>query len=82
MYKVRIFYAIKVYEIYNFIPIKVRDFGIIVYMDRTILKDLLAWKLSAGRKPLILQGARQTGKTYAIKKFAELHYKNHFSFIP
>lgn len=30
-------------------------------MERSIMKDLLAWKASENRKPLILRGARQVG---------------------
>ena len=33
-------------------------------MKREVYKQLLEWKLSANRKPLILQGARQIGKTW------------------
>ena len=35
-------------------------------MERKIYKELLAWKNSTDRKPLILQGARQVGKTYIV----------------
>ncbi|MCK5232749.1 MAG: ATP-binding protein [Desulfobulbaceae bacterium] len=37
-------------------------------MKRLIDKDLQAWKESAGRKALLLRGARQVGKTYSIRK--------------
>jgi predicted AAA+ superfamily ATPase len=33
------------------------------------------WKDSAGRKPLVLTGPRQVGKTWALKEFARLHYR-------
>ncbi|MCL2606411.1 MAG: AAA family ATPase, partial [Coriobacteriia bacterium] len=33
------------------------------------MKDLIAWKNSPIRKPLILRGARQTGKTWILQKF-------------
>lgn len=47
-------------------------------MKRTIEQDLLQWKNSEHRKPLVLRGARQVGKTYTINEFG----KNHFnSFI-
>lgn len=45
-------------------------------MERKIYKDLLAWKTSADRKPLILQGARQVGKTYLVNYFAGKEYNN------
>ena len=45
-------------------------------MNRNIEKDLIAWKASPNRKPLILKGARQVGKTWAILDFATKEYKN------
>lgn len=43
-------------------------------MKRDIYQDLLRWKTSEKRKPLILQGARQTGKTYILKEFGKSEY--------
>lgn len=40
-------------------------------MKRTKIKELYAWKARANRKPLIVRGARQVGKTWLIQKFAE-----------
>ena len=37
--------------------------------SRTILRDLEAWKVSGQRKPLVLRGARQVGKTTVVKQF-------------
>lgn len=45
-------------------------------MFRKISRFLEAWKDSEFRKPLILQGARQVGKTYAILEFGRTHYDN------
>ena len=45
-------------------------------MERKITKYLIEWKNSRYRKPLILQGARQTGKTYSILAFGREHYAN------
>lgn len=45
-------------------------------MERTILKQLKAWKNSRNRKPLILAGARQVGKTYILKEFGKREYDN------
>jgi hypothetical protein len=45
-------------------------------MKREILKSLSEWKNSANRKPLILRGARQVGKTYSLKEFGENEFKN------
>ena len=45
-------------------------------MEREIIKELIKWKESKNRKPLILHGARQVGKTYIIKKFGKENYDN------
>ena len=45
-------------------------------MDRKISKYLIEWKDSPYRKPLIIQGARQTGKTYSVLAFGRDHYAN------
>ena len=45
-------------------------------MDRKIMGFLREWKQSSHRKPLILQGARQVGKTYSILEFGRMHYEN------
>ena len=45
-------------------------------MYRKISKDLEKWKNSKYRKPLILQGARQVGKTYSILEFGRENYEN------
>ena len=37
-------------------------------MKRFITKKLIEWKNSKERKPLIIKGARQVGKTYILKK--------------
>lgn len=43
-------------------------------MERSIYSSLKKWKESPTRKPLILQGARQVGKTYILKKFGAREY--------
>ena len=45
-------------------------------MKRFITEQLLEWKNSNTRKPLILKGARQVGKTYILKEFGEKNYEN------
>ncbi len=45
-------------------------------MERKIVKDLLAWKNNPDRMPLLLQGARQVGKTYTLLTFGKEHYRN------
>lgn len=45
-------------------------------MYRKIMDYLEAWKESKHRKPLILQGARQVGKTYSVLEFGRNNYEN------
>ncbi|MEG1478522.1 MAG: AAA family ATPase, partial [Clostridiales bacterium] len=46
-------------------------------MKRKITEKLLAWKNNTkDRKPLVLNGARQVGKTYILREFGEKYYKN------
>lgn len=45
-------------------------------MQRFITEKLLAWKSNSDRKPLILRGARQVGKTYILKEFGAKNYDN------
>jgi len=45
-------------------------------MYRKIMQYLVEWKNSPYRKPLILQGARQVGKTYSILEFGREYYEN------
>ena len=46
-------------------------------MYRKILEDLKEWKDKAGRKPLLLTGVRQCGKTYIIEEFARENFKSY-----
>ena len=45
-------------------------------MERILLEDLKKWKEKADRKPLILRGARQVGKTWLLKDFGEKCFKD------
>ncbi|MBQ6944713.1 MAG: ATP-binding protein [Ruminococcus sp.] len=45
-------------------------------MKRKILQQLIDWKNSTSRKPLILNGARQVGKTFILREFGREYYKN------
>lgn len=45
-------------------------------MERFILKKLLVWKNSPYRKPLILKGVCQVGKTWILKKFGKRYCEN------
>ena len=47
-----------------------------MYLRRKIDEFLINWKKQPDRKPLIIKGARQTGKTYSILHFIENNYKN------
>lgn len=47
-----------------------------MYLQRTIDRELLSWKLSPKRKPLLLRGARQVGKTSSVKNLA-----SHFTYF-
>ena len=47
-----------------------------MYLSRTIDEELLNWKLAEKRKPLILRGARQVGKTSSVKNLAQ-----HFTYF-
>lgn len=46
-------------------------------MKRKITQQLIDWKNRSDHKPLILQGARQVGKTYILEEFGRQHYKNY-----
>ncbi|MEM0992430.1 MAG: ATP-binding protein [Bacteroidota bacterium] len=46
-------------------------------IKRTLYKQLLNWKNSRRRKPLLLQGARQVGKTWLINTFGQSEYQNY-----
>ena len=43
-------------------------------MERKVYQELLAWKQKKGRKPLILTGARQVGKTWLMQEFGRREY--------
>lgn len=45
-------------------------------MKRNILEKLVVWKDSLSRKPMIIRGARQVGKTYSVKEFGNKHFSN------
>jgi uncharacterized protein len=45
-------------------------------MQRLYFDQLLAWKNGKHRKPLLLQGARQVGKTWLMKEFGKKHFKS------
>jgi len=49
-------------------------------MKRNALNALIEWKNSVGRKPLVMKGARQTGKTWLMREFGKLCYEDVFEF--
>lgn len=46
-------------------------------MERNIEQYLIDWKSSPNRKPLILRGARQVGKTFIVEKFGKTHFEQY-----
>jgi len=50
-------------------------------MKRDALKQLIEWKNSKRRKPLILQGARQVGKTWLMQEFGRQEYKKQLTLV-
>lgn len=51
-------------------------------MERNALQNLIDWNRNKRKKPLIVWGARQVGKTYLVKDiFAETYYHNHYIYI-
>ena len=44
-------------------------------MERFAIKELEKWKNKSNRKPMVLMGARQVGKTWLMKTFGEKNYK-------
>ena len=45
-------------------------------MKRWMMKRLIAWKNDAHRKPLILDGARQTGKSWLVKELGRTQFES------
>jgi predicted AAA+ superfamily ATPase len=46
-------------------------------MERIIIDDLIKWKSLHDRKPLVLKGARQVGKTYILEQFGSKYFKKY-----
>ena len=45
-------------------------------LKRKIEEELIAWKANPNRKPIVIKGCRQCGKTFIVQKFAEENYAN------
>lgn len=52
----------------------------VIYLKRKALYNLIRWKSDKERKPLILKGARQVGKTWLMKEFGQTAYKSYVYF--
>lgn len=51
-------------------------------MDRNALQKLVDWNNNSRKKPLIVWGARQVGKTYLVKDiFADIYYRNNYIYV-
>ena len=50
-------------------------------MRRIAMDKLEAWKLSPHRKPLIIRGVRQVGKTWLMTQFAQKHFEGHYHYL-
>ena len=48
----------------------------VIATKRNAIQDLINWKNDEERKPLVLKGARQVGKTWLMKEFGKNHYKS------
>ena len=46
-------------------------------MERLLMDALLKWKSKVKRKPLVIHGARQVGKTWLMKEFGRRHYEDY-----
>ncbi len=58
----------------------VRQGRMVIKLKRNALLDMANWKNDADRKPLVLRGARQVGKTWLMKEFGKKYYKNYVYF--
>jgi predicted AAA+ superfamily ATPase len=47
-----------------------------IRMKRKAMQELIRWKFNPNKMPLIMEGARQVGKTWLMKEFGSLHYKD------
>ena len=45
-------------------------------MERLLMRELSKWKEKRNRKPLIIKGARQVGKTWLMKEFGKRYFEN------
>ena len=48
----------------------------VIRLKRNAISELIRWKNSTERKPMVLKGARQVGKTWLMKEFGQNYYDN------
>lgn len=49
----------------------------VIYLKRNAIQELIKWKASEERKPMVMRGARQVGKTWLMKEFGQNYYKSY-----
>ncbi len=54
--------------------------GMVFLMKRTAIQELIKWKNNPERKPMVLKGARQVGKTWIMKEFGKTYYNSYVYF--
>lgn len=52
----------------------------VIHLKRNAMQDLINWKTSEERKPMVLKGARQVGKTWLMKEFGQNYYDSYVYF--
>jgi len=52
----------------------------VIRLKRNAIEDLVKWKSAEERKPMVLKGARQVGKTWLMKEFGRNYYENYVYF--
>jgi predicted AAA+ superfamily ATPase len=52
----------------------------VMLLRRNVIQDLVKWKNSSDRKPMVLKGARQVGKTWLMKEFGRSYYDSYVYF--
>ncbi len=51
-----------------------------IYLKRNAIQDLIKWKSDVERKPMVIRGARQVGKTWLMKEFGQNYYESYVYF--
>lgn len=64
----------------NVLSLSKQPVRMVIFLKRKAIQSLIEWKNSLDRKPLVLKGARQVGKTWLMKEFGKTHYKNYVYF--